>query len=141
MPQANNNIETARQSIVDEEHTASVWDNFYMQPTCKSDMCTSSRISCMCLAKTFACYTDDLGPLVPKWKKESKISSQGLSTPGAQKVQNGVEKRTKVVEKIVNFDSFLTPFWTVWTAGAEWPRELISDSFCHFGTKGPKGPL
>ena len=35
-------------------------------------------------------------------------------------------------EKIVDFDAFLTPFRTFWTAGAERPGELISKSFGHF---------
>ena len=42
------------------------------------------------LAKAFACYRGHLGPLDPKWQ-ESKTSSWA-SRPGAQKVQNGVEK-------------------------------------------------
>ena len=47
------------------------------------------------IAKTFACYRGHLGPSGPKLEKESENEFPGPLGPGAQKVENGVEKESK----------------------------------------------
>ena len=47
------------------------------------------------IAKTFARYRGHLGPPGPKLEKESENEFPGPLSPGAQKVENGVEKESK----------------------------------------------
>ena len=90
-------------------------------------MLLSWRIAFFCVpkfAKTFARYRGHLGPPGPKLKKESENEFLGPLGPGAQKVENGVEKELKsTVFQLfwLFFDSvsnFLGP-------GSERSRELI----------------
>ena len=73
-----------------------------------------------------------------KWQKESQMSSQCLSPPVAQKVQNG---EVKVVEEQSNLTRFRLRFG-LFNSGlpVERPWELTTN-FCHFGPEGPKSPL
>ena len=93
----------------------------------------------MCLTKTFARYRGYLGPLGPKWQKESENEFPGPVGPRAQKVQNGVENEPKstVSQQFNYFDSFSTPFSTFGAAKARGPGNhfrIISN----FGPEGPK---
>ena len=40
-----------------------------------------------------------VGPLDPKWQRESEMSSRDLSTAGVRKIQNGVENRLQSTQK------------------------------------------
>ena len=78
-----------------------------------------------------------MGPTGPLWPKESEMSSRDLSAPGVQKVKTESKKGQRSCA-IVDFDTFSTPFLTLRTPGTESSRELISNSFGHFGHEGPK---
>ena len=58
--------------------------------TLHSDILNTSRI-----ARTFARYRGHLGPPGPKLGKESENEFRGPLDPGAQKVDNGVEKESR----------------------------------------------
>ena len=66
-----------------------------------------------------------------KWQRDSEISS-------APKKSKTESKKSQNRQFLSYFDSFSTPFWAFWAPVAERPRELISDSLCHFGPEGPK---
>ena len=88
-------------------------------------------------AKTFARYRGHLGPSGPKWPKESETAFRDLSAPAVQKVKTE-SKKSQNSRKMVDFDSFSTPFGPFWAPRPDKSLELISNSFCHFGPEGPK---
>ena len=71
-----------------------------------------------------------MGPSGPKWKRESEMSSRGLSASGVQKVPNGVENESKST-LFQLFDTFSTPFWTFLAPRSQ---EALG------AQKGPKDP-
>ena len=81
-----------------------------------------------------------LGPRGLKCQKESEMSARGLSAPGAQKVQNGVENKSK-------FDCFSTililfrlRFGLFGPPGQRGPGHSFRTLFATLGRKGPNDP-
>ena len=89
------------------------------------------------LAKTFARYRGHLGPPGPKLENESENEFPGPLGPGAQNVENRVEKESKstVFQLFCLFSDSVCDFWG---PGAERPPGTHSNSFSNCGLGGPK---